>query len=229
VNITSSTFAFVTTSNLSRAATLQCLAACQSTDGCEFWTVDPSKRICELKQSSEVRVRAISANSGSKVCRGCGENVTVEFGFGNSSFDASIDIFNICSEDFILEVESDHLSHADSSVKVYVDDVDSGMCELANGDTTTWISCGSFETIFNGSLSLRIESGSNYSVKSRITYVAIFDGSFIVAPSCPNTTYLRECSNAGCGHYCFANETLPDGNSNFAIENCVTVQGTFSV
>jgi hypothetical protein len=100
-------------------------------------------------------------------------------------------------------VERNDLSHADGSLKVYIDDMDSGMCELAIGDTTTWISCGTFETIFNGSLSLRIESGSNYSVKSRITYVPIFDGSFIAAPS-SNITYLRECSNTGCGHYCFA-------------------------
>jgi hypothetical protein len=46
---------------------------------------------------------------------------------------------------------------------------------------------------------------------------------FAIAPSCPTSKemdILDECNDVSCGEYCIANGTLPDGNSDYDIDNC---------
>jgi hypothetical protein len=50
------------------------------------------------------------------------------------------------------------------------------------------------------------------------------DNYFAVAPSCPvpsDMITLQDCNDVSCGEYCVANGTLPDGNSNTTVDNCV--------
>jgi hypothetical protein len=47
---------------------------------------------------------------------------------------------------------------------------------------------------------------------------------FVKATSCPTDreiNEIEECSDVSCGGYCSATRTLPDGNSNYVVGNCL--------
>jgi hypothetical protein len=55
---------------------------------------------------------------------------------------------------------------------------------------------------------------------------------YAVAPSCPTASkmnMLKECNEVACGEYCFANGSIPDGRSNYTIDNCMAGGDAFSV
>ena len=55
---------------------------------------------------------------------------------------------------------------------------------------------------------------------------------FASAASCPNITRLEDisdCDTVSCGQYCSASKTLPDGNSDYAIGNCLIDEHKYNI
>ena len=67
-NITSPSFSSFATSDDIDEATVECLAACQSTDECNYWTLDRTANTCELKVNNTGKVATVAAISGEKLC-----------------------------------------------------------------------------------------------------------------------------------------------------------------
>ena len=71
MNITTQTIQTISTSALLDDATVECVAACQVSDICEYWTLDVQNRMCNLKESNSDTVLSETAISGAKLCDTC--------------------------------------------------------------------------------------------------------------------------------------------------------------
>jgi hypothetical protein len=68
IQITSPTIKNISTSSAIDDATVECMAACQTLDSCEYWTVDVQHQICQLKETKVSKYRSLTAISGQKFC-----------------------------------------------------------------------------------------------------------------------------------------------------------------
>jgi hypothetical protein len=67
-------------------------------------------------------------------------------------------------------------------------------------------------------------NGMKYNVWARYSWNCTVDNDFAVAPSCPTPSEmiaLQDCNDVACGEYCVASGTLPDGRSDYEIDNCM--------
>jgi hypothetical protein len=228
MNITSPTFLSVSTSADIEEATVQCLGACQSSDLCEYWTLDLVQRLCHLKETNGSYVATNeSVISGEKFCDfGSVEDAWCE----KPGCHLAMTINSHCGDEFKLEILGGDFNADYERLRFYIngDGAPAIYCDPGSryiGFDPSWHTCGifpippgdSFRLYFYSEHVQSINSyhGTLYHIYARVTMNC--SQYFATAPRCPTaneTNSLEDCNDASCGEHCIASGTLPDGNSN---------------
>jgi hypothetical protein len=104
INITSPTVFSIATSADIDEATVQCLGACQSSNICEYWTLDLTKQLCHLKKTNDSKVATNdSVISGERLCASDFRDF-YDFWCDQHGCDLEINITSHCGEEFKLEI-----------------------------------------------------------------------------------------------------------------------------
>jgi len=239
VEITSPTIKEVATTSTINKAIIECMAACQSTSICRYWSLNKENWTCQLKEKNQ-NASSETYVSGVSVCSWCTHR---KWDLSCSESFCSVvktieDVY--CKYEFSLEVAGGKFDLATDRITVGINGGVNGICRGANyvggpGDDPPWTTCGVWEFPPGESYTLRLSASStmngptswyngiNYTLYGRVTNY-VYDDLFEGAARCPNASEiagLEDCTDARCGEYCYATSTLPDHNSNYNINNCL--------
>ena len=251
MNNTSPTIKSIIASSAVDDATVECMASCQASDVCEYWTLDVQNQICQLKELKSEMVPSESAVSGGKLCRfggTCATNQTMLWCKGRNCNLGKTIKGDFCSDKITLEMLSGDYNAWNEFVSVYINGVFVEKCKPTyyyQGNSPQWYKCGVYTipsgrsfivSIASGALyyySLLYYNGIPYTHWARVTYsVYTAEDFFATAATCPNATemdLLEECTDVSCGGHCYATRTLPNGNSNYNINNCLAGGKYYSI
>jgi hypothetical protein len=158
LNITSPTFKTVATSSAIEDAIIECMAACQRSEICKFWTLDIKEQICALKLNKTGTAISESSFSGDGKCT----EIQIQQEFWSSSHQVELTVDWGCSEKFTIEIlEGDHEDEGEY-MNVQVNGVYKHSCHPRNishailGEDPSWISCGVFDTPSSDTFAVRI-------------------------------------------------------------------------
>merc|ERR1719233_2486424 len=105
-NITTPTIKSIATSSVADDAIVECIAACQASSLCEYWTLDLQEQKCELKESNYENVHSWNSISGEKFCNveaNCTSTETTDFWCDWDYCDPIVTITgDFCSDRFTL-------------------------------------------------------------------------------------------------------------------------------
>jgi hypothetical protein len=126
--ITSPTIQNISTSSGIKDATVECMAACQSSNVCKYWTLDVQNQLCQLKETNVNKSSSVTAVSGEKFCGfGFRDGVTCTtksrvFKCYGAACVASISITNekFCATRFSVQILEGDYSGVDEYVEVYI-------------------------------------------------------------------------------------------------------------
>jgi hypothetical protein len=145
INITSPTIATIDTSEDIDEATIQCLAACQASDVCNYWTVDIRNHTCALKLNNTGKVESEYTFSGE---RSCAVATVEEFGCFFINCDVELNISSTCGDQFTFEMLVGDYNDAIEYVDVYINGIISSRCAMKgfyDGDDPSWVTCGIYD------------------------------------------------------------------------------------
>jgi hypothetical protein len=249
VSITSPTLQAIKTSARMDHAAVECLAACQALDGCEHWTLDVENQKCELKENNTVMVQSGSAISGDKSCPSyCAGPADFWCNTTGCDQEVSLNISDTCDDTFTLSaLEGDFGAHPLETMAVFVNNRFKGYCDPGSsymGSRPSWYKCGVYDVPADDLLTVMLVTwdfvspkathhGVPYTIYGRVTVNSIAANDyFATAARCPSTTQMkkiRDCHEVVCGYYCFADGTLPDGNTKYNVSNCVGEGQNFNI
>jgi hypothetical protein len=169
-------------------ATLECLAACQASIKCKFWTVDVPRRICELKESNKGEVPSNSTISGAKICDSF--QLREDFWCDKEYCDPYVEITSTCGDYFSVQILEGDFGSGNEYANVYINDRYISRCDPADwykGYRPSWFSCGSFS----------IPDGDSFKVQLHSSYVAVVS----TYNGVPYSIYGRVSMNCKCKQY----------------------------
>ena len=214
---------------------------------CNYWTLDVQKQMCLLKNGNSEKVPSEIAISGEKFCEFCTEVKKADFHCYSNGCDAIITITSgFCrSKPVTIEVLEADTRPNEAYLEVYINDEYMSECESGIDDSTpSWHRCGVYNIPSGSYLKVKLRTtygvdarfvynGQTYNVYGRVTYyssdmVDLYEAAHL----CPNATEMEqlvECTEVACGGHCLANSTLPDGNTNYNISNCMAGEKTYNI
>jgi hypothetical protein len=101
-NITSHSFSSFPTSADVHEASIECVAACQRSDICNYWTLDVERHVCELKRENTGKVESKSAISGERKCNSF--EVQEDMWCSINGCDPKLTITSYCGNDFTVQI-----------------------------------------------------------------------------------------------------------------------------
>jgi hypothetical protein len=166
-------------------ATVECLAACQSSTICEFWTLDVENHECQFKETNVDTVYSEAAISGSKICNGNDWCAREELRCANTNCQTlvKINVKGSCSSDmFRVEVLEGNFGSSGEHIEIYVNDKSVGTCDPGNnysGNSPSWYTCGRWGVPAGDYLNVKLRSvnvdpiatyrGVSYAVYGKVT------------------------------------------------------------
>jgi hypothetical protein len=132
-------------------ATVQCMAACQALDICEYWTLEVQTQICHLKKTNLEKSLSLTSISGEKFCVGFGYSArSRDFWCYGSLCNASLSIGKAFQDNqFSLQVLGGTYGSNSSYLEVRVNGVHIGQCDPAkdewNTNSPSWYDCGVYK------------------------------------------------------------------------------------
>jgi len=228
VMIIAETIKNVTTSPVLNDALLECYGTCQKFHNCEHWSLDISKRKCELKNKNFPLISSPHVFSGDRLCSQSCLKAVDELQCEGRDCEASGTFTSVCGTNFSLDLLIGQNGNANFNISVRVNDQFYGFCARESKMPSPWYSCGDFAVPKNESFSVKLRSMSMltrerrfdldpnstmHSILYRISYQQKVFYSFEPASSCSmveNLNAVRECTVVGCGEYCFSDDTFYD-------------------
>jgi hypothetical protein len=121
VNITSPTFFSVATSSDIEEATVECLGACQSSEKCNYWTLDLARQVCELKETKSGTATAANETTFSGESK-CDLGRVEEFSCVPDFCSPSITLNSWCGHQVEIQILESDFGSAHEYIIIFVND-----------------------------------------------------------------------------------------------------------